>query len=120
MRVYVAGAYSGTHVLDILENIRKGINLSKDVLLMGHSPFCPWADFLFDLVLKDKEVIGLDRYYKYSIDWLEVSHCMLLVNGWEKSEGTKNEIIKAHEWSIPVFETLDEVQEYAIMIGEKP
>jgi hypothetical protein len=114
MRVYVAGAYSGTHVLDILENIRKGINLSKDVLLIGHYPFCPWADFLFDLVLKDKETISMDMYYNYSIAWLEVSDCMLLVTGWENSNGTKNEIVKAHEWNIPVFETIDELMEFSI------
>lgn len=112
MRVFVAGAYSGNDVLTVLKNIRKGINLSKDVLLAGHSPFCPWNDFLFDLMLKDNESISIDTYYKYSLDWLKVSDCMLLVNGWEHSMGTKNEIEKAYEWRIPIFDTLDEVLEY--------
>lgn len=109
MRVYVAGAYSGGTVIEILENIRKGINLSKDVLLLGHSPFCPWLDYHFALACKDDEIIGLDQYYKYSMDWLDVSDCMLLTSGWEQSEGTKNEIIRAHELKIPVFETIYEM-----------
>ena len=112
MRVFVAGAYSGNDVLRILENIRKGINLSKDVILAGHSPFCPWSDFLFSLVLRDKESISLDTYYQFSIDWLRVSDCILLVNGWENSKGTLHEIEKANEWGIPVFETIEEILEY--------
>lgn len=112
MRIYVAGAYSSDNVIGVLNNINIGIRLSTILLLKGFSPFCPWLDFQFHLSLRENEKLNVEDYYKYSIDWLKVSDALLLVPGWENSKGTLKEIKVAKSLLIPVFETVEELENY--------
>ena len=112
MRVYVAGAYSADNVLSILDNIRIGMRASTEVLLLGHSPFCPWLDFHFQLMLRPGEELTVEQYYKYSMDWLEVSDIVYVCNYRFSSQGTKAERNRAIDLGIPVvynFEALEEM-----------
>ena len=102
MRVYIAGAYSADNVISILDNIRIGMRAATEVLLLGHSPFCPWLDFHFQLMLRENEKLTVEQYYKYSIDWLEVSDIVYVCNYCFDSQGTKMEIDRAIELGIPV------------------
>lgn len=104
-RVYVAGAYSGD-TCTTFENMRKGIKLSREVLDAGFVPFCPWLDYLFSII---NEGMTLERYYKYSMSWLEVCDAVLLVPGWEGSKGTQKELVRAAELNIPVFHSVQEL-----------
>lgn len=113
-KVYVAGAYSASDGLTFLDNIRKGMRKSTEVFLSGFSPFCPWLDFQFQLMLKDGEGLTVDDYQSYSIDWLMASDALLLVEGWENSKGTKNEIEIAKENDIPIFESIEELTKWRI------
>ena len=105
-RVYVAGAYSATNVITVLDNMRKGMRLSTEVMLAGYAPFCPWLDYHFQLMLRDDENLTVQSYYDYSMAWLEVSDAVLLVPGWEHSKGTIEEIKVAKSLNIPVYYTL--------------
>ena len=111
-RIYLAGAYSGNNVLGTLNNIRKGIRLATEVLLTGFSPFVPWFDFYFQLMLRENEHLTIEQYYNYCIEWLKVSDAILLVPGWENSKGTKAEINLAHKLNIPIYyELMDLIKE---------
>lgn len=112
IRLYVAGAYSSDNVIGVLDNIREGLRASTKAFLAGFSPFCPWADFLYQFMLRDGETFTVQDYYNYSISWLKVSDGMLLVPGFEKSSGTKKEIEIANELGIPVFFFLDDAITY--------
>jgi hypothetical protein len=103
MRVYVAGPYSANNVIEILENIRKGQRASVEILLGGHEPFCPWLDYQFQFVLREGENLTVKDYYRYSIAWLEVSHCMVVLDGWSSSEGTRAEMKRAKELNITIY-----------------
>jgi len=103
MKVYIAGPYSADNVIGVLDNIRKGIRLSTRVFLMGHSPFCPWLDFLFQLFLRDGESLSVEDYYRYSIDWLLVSDILLVMPRWRNSGGTAEEIVQAFNAGIPII-----------------
>ena len=107
-RVYVAGAISNGSLLQSLENIRKGIKLSVEVLKAGFAPFSPFIDFQFSFV----EPITIDEYYGYSMAWLEVSDAVLLVPGYESSNGTLNEIKRARELDIPIFTSLEALKQH--------
>lgn len=110
-RVYVAGAISAPSAGKFLNNIRKGIQLSKDVFLAGFAPFCPFIDFHYNLVMTDSEVkmIKTEDYYDYSIAWLEATDVVLVVPGWEESVGTKKELARAKELNIPVYYSMAEL-----------
>ena len=106
-RVYVAGAYSAGNVIDVLDNMRKGMRLSTEAMLAGFAPFCPWLDYHFQLMLREGETLSVKDYYEYSLAWLEVSDAVLLVPGWENSKGTIAEIERAELLGIPVFTDLN-------------
>lgn len=109
-RVYVAGAYSATDVISVLNNMREGMRLSTQVFLLGYAPFCPWLDHHFQFMLRPDEHLSVKDYYDYSIAWLEASDAMVLVPGWEKSTGTLNEIKRAEELGIPIYYDLMELR----------
>ncbi|MGD8707124.1 MAG: DUF4406 domain-containing protein [Nitrosopumilaceae archaeon] len=106
IRVYVAGAYSACNVLDVLKNIGKGEKLSLEVFKAG---FCPWHDK--DFIIHDPDFeYTVDMFYNYSLAWLEVSDCVLLVPGWENSIGTKKEIEMAKELKLKIYYSLEDLK----------
>ena len=108
-RVYVAGPYSSNNIIGCLDNIREGLRVSTEVLLNGLTPFCPWQDFHFQLMLRGDERLAVTDYYRYSMAWLDVSDAMLVLPGWETSKGTLTEIERAKELNIPMFFSLDDL-----------
>ena len=109
-RVYVAGAYSGNNVIEILQNIGRGEWYSAQIFKLGYSPFVPWHDKDFVIKLWDQE-LDVDMFYKYSLTWLEVSDIIFLVPGWEKSKGTLKEIEVANKLGIRIVTELDKLNE---------
>ena len=100
-RIYVAGPYSG-NTIQTLRNIRVGIRVCTEILLAGDAPFCPWLDHQYLLALRNNETLTVDTMRRYSLAWLAVSDEMLVLPGWERSVGTKAEIVQAHVIGIPV------------------
>lgn len=108
-RVYVAGAYSSNNVIGVLDNMRRGMKLSYDVLKLGAAPFVPWFDYHFSLIGE----VTLDEYYNYSLAYLKVCDAMIVViEGMENSKGTQHEIDYAKENNIPIFYNLQELGKY--------
>jgi len=109
MRVYVAGSYNADNVIGVLDNMRIGMRAATGVLLAGHSPFVPWFDFHFQLMLRENESLSVEDYYRYSMDWLEVSDVVYVCNYRFDSKGTKAEIARASELGIPVVYSLEDI-----------
>lgn len=101
-RVFVAGKYNDTDVVKVLANMRKGISASIEVLKAGMAPFCPWLDFQWGLV----EDIGHREYKDVALAWLPVCDAMLVLPGWETSEGTKAEMEEARKHNIPIYHSV--------------
>ena len=105
-RVYVAGAYSADNVVQVLNNMGRGIRASLDVLLAGYAPFVPWFDYHFNLYEKGEKNLTVQHYYNYSMAWLEASDAVLVLPNSENSKGTQKELQRAKELNIPIFDTL--------------
>jgi hypothetical protein len=108
-RVFVAGRYRADNVLGILDNIREGLRWSTLVFLAGHSPFCPWLDFLFHLMLQGGEQLTVEQYQRRSMAWLEKSDVVLAITGWNTSEGAQNEMRAADKLGIPVVYRIEDI-----------
>jgi len=106
MRVYVAGKYSDSNIIGCLNNIHDGIKASVEVLKLGHAVFCPWLDYQFQFFDK---TLTVEHYYRYSMAWLEVSDCVLVLPGFETSKGTQAEIKRAKELGIPIFYKIEDL-----------
>lgn len=111
-RIYIAGAYSASNVITVLDNMREGMRLATKVFLLGHAPFCPWLDFHFQLMLREGEALTVEDYYRYSIAWLKVSDAMLLVPGWQSSRGTKKEMEIAERLDIPIYYDINKLNAF--------
>jgi len=101
-KVYVAGSYSANNVLAVLRNIGIGEDVCAELFLRGYAPFCPWHDKDF-IIKRPYSKFTVDMFYNYSLEWLKVSDVVLVLGGWENSEGTKKEIEVAEEIGIPIY-----------------
>ncbi len=107
-RIYVAGPYSADNVMDVLHNIRKGIEVSYQLFVRGYAPFCPWLDYQY-VLFDSGSYLKIDDFYECSIAWLNVSDALLVLPGWEKSKGTIDEINHAEIMHIPIFYEIDDI-----------
>lgn len=114
-RIYVAGPYSADNVIDVLDNMRRGIRLATKVLLAGMAPFAPWLDYHYQLALKEGECLKVADYYKYSLAWLDAADAVVVVClGYRSSAGTMAEIERAEKLGIPVFYSFEELLKWKI------
>ena len=111
-RVYVAGPYSADNVIDVFENMRRGMRMGVRVFLAGYAPWVPWHDFHHQLMFRDGESlsIDIDDYYEMSMAWLVVSDAVLVLPGWLNSKGTVAEVDKASRLNIPIFHSLEDLK----------
>jgi nucleoside 2-deoxyribosyltransferase len=103
-KVYIAGPISASDIITVLGNLRRGIKLGKKVIKAGFAVFTPHLDFHLELMVDEGEAdITVKEYKEHSMAWLEVSDAVLLLPGWQHSNGTMAEIDRAWELNIPVF-----------------
>lgn len=110
IKVYVAGKYNDNNIISALENMRLGMRVSTELLLKGYAPFVPWFDYHFILMLRDGEKITKSEYHRYSIQWLEVSDCILALPNWMESDGAKMEIKRTKELNIPIYYSINDLE----------
>lgn len=116
-KIYVAGAYSDDNVLGVLKNIGRGEKIASELFMQGYAPFTPWHDktFVTDNWLEEFTV---DMFYNYSMEWLKVSDAVFVVpnfpglKDWQESKGTLAEIEEAKRLSIPVFFSIEALNEH--------
>ena len=109
-RVYVAGPYSADNIIDVFENMRKGMRVGVEVFLAGYAPWVPWHDFHHQLMFQDGESLSVDDYYEMSMAWLVVSDAVLVLPGWVNSKGTVAEMHKAVNLGIPIYFSLADLK----------
>jgi len=91
-KVYVAGKYNDTDIISALENMRLGMKVSAELMIRGYAP------------------ITREMYQDYSMEWLEVSDCVLALPNWKRSGGARAEIARAKELGIPVYLDMGELE----------
>lgn len=111
IKVYVAGKYDDDNIVSSLENMRLGMKVSTELLLKGYAPFVPWFDYHFVLMCPDNKKITKKMYHDYSMQWLEVSDCVLALPNWRKSGGARREIKRAEELGIEVYYPINDLVE---------
>lgn len=107
--VYVAGPYRAKSIWDIRQNIRRAEEVALEVWKMGAACICPHKNtYLFDGAHGCHDNVWLDG----DLEIIRRCDALLLVERWEQSSGTRDEVALAIEIGIPIFETLAELQEW--------
>ena len=105
--IYVAGPYRGRSPSDILANIRRAEATAMSVWRTGNAALCPHLNSaFFDGITSDADFIA------GTLMMLEKCDGLVLVDGWERSEGTKGEIEFANALAIPVFPNVEALYDY--------
>jgi len=100
--VYIAGPFRGDHAYAIRRNIRRAEAAALEVWSLGMVALCPHLNTAnFQGVLPDQVWLGGD------LELLRRCDAILLVSGWQESEGAKREEQEAEDRGIPVFVTVE-------------
>jgi hypothetical protein len=104
---YIAGAYRGKSVSEIRRNIDKAREVAERVWAAGHVAICPHLNTAFmDGVAPDEVFLEGDLII------LKFCQNMILVDGWQNSSGTKNEIEFAKKNKIDVYDSIEVWEQY--------
>lgn len=112
-RVYIAGPYQGS-LMEGLDHIRSGIRAATELMLSGYTPYCPFIDWHFYLMLRENENLTINDFYECSLSWLYMSNAILVLPGWVKSKGVLAELKIAREERIPIFFSIEELKKAPI------
>lgn len=94
--IYVAGPYRG----DVVGNIQRAREVAISLWEMGHVALCPHlntAHFDRDSQLPD------ERYLEGDLELLTRCDGVVMIPGWERSQGARGEKEHAEELGMPVY-----------------
>jgi len=107
-RIFISGAITPTgpsnHAIEYLTNVRTGVQAATSLMLAGFVTYCPMIDFQLFLGLYPGEEIREEVIRGYALSFVEHwAEAILVLPGWEKSQGVKKEVSAAVRCHIPVF-----------------
>lgn len=103
--VYVAGPY--TQPFPAI-NALKAIAAADELVDRGFTPFVPHLSLLWDTA--SPKPYGF--WLAYDLAWLAKCDALLRLPG--ESPGADREVARAHEFDIPVFHTIDDLDRWTL------
>jgi len=110
--IYIAGPYTGkTHdyrsYFEIHRHIIDALEMSREVARLGYGFFCPHQHSAhFEVIAPG---IKPDYWYELDLHFMLACDAVLLLHGWRKSKGTREEVRVAHLHGIPVYKSINEL-----------
>lgn len=101
MLIYVAGKYSGNTRNEVNLNIDAAIKIAGRLWKMGHAVICPHANSAhFDDVFPE---VTWEQYIAGDLNMIARVDAMVMVPGWEESNGARTEWEYALQLDIPIY-----------------
>ena len=97
---YVAGPLRADTLNRIAENIARARAVAVHLWRLGYAVLCPHLNSAFM-----SGAVPETQFLEAGLEFVRRSDLVVLVDGWERSEGTVREIEEAHARGIPVFTT---------------
>ena len=111
--VYVSGPYSAPDAEGLLENIKAALAFGQKVRALGFLPLVPHVAIL---PVGDTEA-EYEQALAECFELLARSDALVLMPTWEQSPGARRERAFAERYGVPVFESLEQLQEVRDAIG---
>jgi hypothetical protein len=97
-RLYLAGPYRAAYA-DLVElNVAKHRAAAGELTQMG---FAVWSPILNSHSIADR--VSEEEHLSNDLAWLPYAQLLVLLPGWERSEGSLKEKAKAGQYGIPVY-----------------
>ena len=103
IRVYIASPYT---IGNKQENVETQIKMAAKLISFGYNPFWPLASHYVDLYIHN----SWDTWMDLDLDWILACDCLLRLPG--ESKGADMEVTFALEHNIPVFYSVDELENW--------
>jgi nucleoside 2-deoxyribosyltransferase len=102
MIIYLAGAIRPKLDQTLEGNVAKGKAIALELWKKGYAVFSPHANSDLPISLADKEVES-SKWLNGDLEILSRCDVLVVIPGWEYSDGTKDEIRFANNHGIPVY-----------------
>lgn len=89
--------------IEYLFNVRDLVSAAIALIHKGYAPYCPGLDCQYFLHLRSGETISEESIKALSLAFLEVSDIIVLLPGWEASQGCQAEYQRAAELGMPAY-----------------
>lgn len=103
-KVYIASPYTSSG------NQARNVGISIDVFIKlldaGFTPFSPLLVHFIEIQYER----DYDVWLQYGLEWMKICDCVLRLPG--ESKGADAEVKMAGELGIPVFDSIEELQDY--------
>lgn len=107
VKVYVAGPYRAKTLFGVLLNIRRAWSCAKKLWALNFAVLCPHTCTIF--MSEFKRSIPAGRIMKGELELLLGCDVVLMMDGWQHSEGSIVEKEWALEHGIPVCYDIDDL-----------
>jgi len=106
--VFIAGPYGDSSgYLNIDRNIARAREAAAALAEEGYGYYCPHLNSVHFEVIVDDVPVGF--WYAMDLRFLENADAILMLEGWESSEGACQERIAALDLGIPVYYSVPEL-----------
>ncbi len=116
-KIYIAGPLTpkgaGNPAIIYLKNVHEMLAAWEKLLSVGWLPFCPAFDLLGILFHSNPAKVETDLVKRNSLAYLEDCSAIVLLKGWESSEGSLAELSMAKRLGKKIFYNLKDAIHYA-------
>jgi len=105
MVAYVAGPYRAATHKEVVDNIRRAEEITVNLLKRGFAVICPHKNYQWLNGIMDD-----DKWIPATVELVSRCDFVVMIDGWENSEGSRAEHEYAVEDGIPIFYKVEDVK----------
>jgi len=110
MLVYISGPYSAASAEEVRHNVARAMEAARMVYMKGHIPIVPHLTHFLHLYWVSKDTRAPKIFWlKHDAHLLQGCDVILMLSGWSKSDGARQELAWARDLNISACFSVNEL-----------